>query len=58
MPKRRKKNPRHQKDQQGIKHPATETGIELTDTALKQVTGGLNPQPLPPKDPGGDLLWR
>ena len=58
MSKLRKKNPKNQKDQQGIKHPATETVIELTDTALKQVTGALNPQPLPPKDPGGDHQWR
>ena len=38
--------------------PAIKSVIELTDTALSQVTGGLNPQPLPPRDPGNELIWR
>jgi hypothetical protein len=48
-----------QKQQPPTASPAIKPVIELTDTALSQVTGGLNPQPLPPRgDPRNELMWR
>lgn len=55
-----KPNKRQQssKKQQIRTSPTPTPVIDLTDTALQQVTGGLNPQPLPPRDPGNELMWR
>ncbi len=52
--KKNQKNHKRQKNQQPTSTPATMPVIELTDTALEQVTGGLNPQPLPPSGLGND----
>lgn len=56
MSKPNKKHQQRQKNQPPKRTPATEPVIELTDHALEQVTGGLNPQPLPPRGPGDDLM--
>lgn len=53
-----KPNKKYQSQKQQPPTPAIKPVIELTDTALSQVTGGLNPQPLPPRDPGNELMWR
>lgn len=56
-----KPNRKHQpnKKHQPTTRPTPAPVIELTDTTLQQVTGGLNPQPLPPKGPEGkEIIWR
>ena len=55
MWKQNKKNP---KKPPMRKAPATRPFTELTDQTLEQVMGGINPQPLPPRGPEADLLWR
>jgi bacteriocin-like protein len=47
------------KKQQPTTSPTPAPVIELTDDALEQVTGGLNPQPLPPRgDPKTAIFMR
>ena len=56
MTKSTKKKKRSQQDQQPIRQ--VEPVIDLNDTALKEVTGGLNPQPLPPRGPDDNaIMW-
>lgn len=45
-----KKQQKQQQQQQSIPQPVSlpDQFIELTDQELEQVTGGLNPQPIPP----------
>jgi hypothetical protein len=44
--------------QTGAKKPDEKKNINVTEEDLKDVSGGLNPQPLPPEPPHGDPARR